>query len=144
MLNSHVEHVKQTPATVIFNGVTLLEQHARDHMPDLLREVADLIGTEAALRLAKRFGGRSLYIPQSPGPTSDLAACIGLEAAQALGRCYGHEDIVLPMGRTIERLARNQALLADRARGLSVRFLSLRYDLSERRIWEILAVHRAH
>ncbi|AFL74318.1 Mor transcription activator family protein [Thiocystis violascens] len=129
---------------VTINGVALPEARVRDHMPETLREVADLIGVAAALCLSKRFGGRSLYIPASPGPDSDITACIGWEAAQTLGRYFGQNDVVLPMARTIERLARDQALLQDRGRGATVRWLSFRYDLSERRVWEILAVHRAH
>ena len=67
-------------------------------LPHILREVAEIAGEEAALRLARVRGGRRMYVPATP--TAGLTAEIGAEAAGALARLYGNENITVPLGPT--------------------------------------------
>jgi len=65
-------------------------------LPDSLQAIADIIGAPAALKVAERWGGTRLYIPDEPGEDHDLSQLIGFEAARAMGAVYGGERIEIP------------------------------------------------
>lgn len=67
-------------------------------MPDLLDCIAKEIGDDAALLVAREWGGRSLYIPQRIEPGHRLAEILGLERAQQLIKMIGHGPIMVPLG----------------------------------------------
>ncbi|AFL74582.1 hypothetical protein Thivi_2661 [Thiocystis violascens DSM 198] len=142
-MGTPVSRVRGGSETVTINGVALPEARVRDHMPETLREVADLIGVAAAVRLSQRFGGRRCYIGTNP-EGSALEDCVGPDAARALSWYYGAGETTFPRGESVDRYARDQAILKDRLAGMSCGALAEKYRLSERRLWEILAAHRAH
>lgn len=66
-------------------------------LPRLLAELAELAGSEAALKLAAAKGGTRLYVPKSLDKDHPLAKDMGLEGARSLCRLYGGEYITVPM-----------------------------------------------
>jgi hypothetical protein len=74
-----------------------------------LREVAELIGTDAAARLLAAFGGTEVYIPSvlNMHAGHHLAQLLGLDAAKLLAERYGvHRGgyrICLPVSRKLKR-----------------------------------------
>lgn len=78
----------------------------------LTESLKALLGVDALVALAERFGGRRLYIPQTIGPEHEIAAAIGTEEAAKLSRRYSLAYIRVPLARDLR--ARHY-----RARGLS-------------------------
>jgi hypothetical protein len=63
---------------------------------EFLSEVAQSIGTERALALARRFGGRRLYIPRRVPVDHPISRCIGINAAEHLAATLGGEAFTIP------------------------------------------------
>ncbi len=85
----------------------------RPSLPQLLQEVADCLGTEAALRLAKRLGGQRVRVPKNPKPSSPLVQAVGMEIAQALADLYGGELVIIPMAAALSAATRRRAIAND-------------------------------
>lgn len=58
--------------------------HSSTDLPQVLAEIAEIVGREAALRLAIDRGGQQVFIPASVDADHWLAKLIGLDAAMAL------------------------------------------------------------
>jgi len=72
---------------------------ARSELPGVLAEIAELIGEEAALALAKAFGGTTVLIRKSVVDGDPMAAVVGLEAARRISREIGWGNIEIPLAR---------------------------------------------
>jgi Mor family transcriptional regulator len=110
-------------------------------LPPALREVAALIGLEATLLLVETWGGVRLYLPFPRNLDVDhpLVRVLGWSAAERLCQGFGSGVYTVPRGLEALRAARDRAIRAERDQGRSARALALKYGLSERRLWEILA-----
>lgn len=101
-------------------------------LPESLREIADVIGMEAAEKLGTVYGGRRLRFPRTIEADHELAELLGLEAARELCRVYGGERICVPSG---VRRAQRDALIRHRlAGGEKPGTLADEYGLSERMV----------
>lgn len=117
---------------------------SRETWPTVLAELADLIGEEATLALARAEGGLDrIYIPQEPKPDHPWAAVLGPELWARVVSARGGERVDLPRGEHI-RLKKVEILeLAEE--GLSNREIARRVGTTERHVRRILgAVSRAH
>lgn len=108
-------------------------------LPPRLRDLQDLLGPVACLLLLEAHGGEALYIPSRPGADHPLAAAIGLPALERLARHHGGEKLQLPKLDAIQRQLRLQELRALRQDGMSVAGLARRFNLTPRRVRQILA-----
>lgn len=106
-------------------------------LPESLQAIADLIGTPAALKIAERWGGTRLYIPEDPGEDHELAKLIGIEAARALGDEYAGERIEIPKADCWGRAVRDSLIREARTNGQSQASLALEYRLTERQVRNI-------
>lgn len=73
-------------------------------LPGVLGEIARVAGEDAALKVARRFGGTRVYFPAEPGPDHWLTQLVDREAALAIGEHLtggfsGGLRIDLPVGR---------------------------------------------
>jgi len=76
--------------------------------PKLLADVAEALGTGAALRLARDYGGGILTVPKRSTPA--FVAKVGPELAAWLCENHGPGHIDVPLGPTGDRAARAAAL----------------------------------
>ncbi len=109
-------------------------------LPGILQEIAALIGLPATLKLAQKYGGVRLYVPQLLPEDHVLVDLVGLEAARKLAEHYGglvHFDI--PKADAIRIALRNSKIRAEWPT-LSQRELALKYCLTERQVRKILAM----
>ena len=114
-----------------------------DDLPESLREVVDLIGLTATLKLVEHFGGAiAVYVPRAIEDDHPLTRAVGLVAARKLSSLYGGDCL-----RNIPRCARGLRRIRDaeirRRRspsggGESPAQLALAFGLTERQIWTIL------
>lgn len=114
-------------------------------LPELLAEIADVAGLEAALAIAEAKGGQRVYLPPYPKADHWLVATVGLDAAQKIcehfrlldpdGREQGGRNVplVVPMGPSAGagNIARRR-LEEGLQEGLPVREAARRAGLHER------------
>lgn len=67
-------------------------------LPDLLARIAAAAGEEAALLVAKEWGGRVLYLPKKFSSEHRLAEVVGERKARAIFEEVGHGPFMVPMG----------------------------------------------
>ncbi|WP_372069751.1 hypothetical protein P7L75_01385 (plasmid) [Tistrella mobilis] len=96
-----------------------------------LRDIAELIGDDLAMRLAASRGGQTWYVPRPDRLRPDhwLIDLLGQEAALALCQRYGPGDMEIPSGYYVHAAARAREIGA--AAG-STREIAARYGVTER------------
>ena len=80
----------------------------------LSRELLELLGPEAFLKLVERFGGDRLYIPKSESGTI-VEEALGAEAAAKLARHYGGDYPRIPLARAFRARQYRKAGLGNPA-----------------------------
>lgn len=77
-----------------------MSEQTASTLPDILARIAEAAGEEAALLVAKAFGGRPLYVPLAKEINAEhrLAELLGLDRARAVCAELGHGEIILPRG----------------------------------------------
>lgn len=116
-----------------------MSAYAVDYLPESLREVVDLIGLQATLKLVEHLGGIVLYVPAELTADHRIAKAIGMRAATLLWERYQADTIEVPRCHEALRLARNAEIRARRDAGATVEQLALDYGLTMRAVWYILA-----
>lgn len=108
-------------------------------LPARLGEIKDIAGPQAALSLAKQYGGASVYVPVKVKEGHPLSRLLGPQAASALSRVFGGDRLEVPKKDSIVRQLRGKKIRARRLEGASIATLAAEFDLSKRRILQILA-----
>ncbi len=108
-------------------------------LPARLCEIKDIAGPAAALSLAERYGGASVYVPVKSRPEHPLSKLLGLKAADAISRVYGGDRLEVPKKDSIVRQLRGRKIRERRREGASISKLAFEFGLSRRRILQILA-----
>lgn len=89
-----------------------------EQLPGLLREIAEIAGEAAALRVAQARGGTRAYIPrpENLSATHWLVQALGLEPARELASIYQGEHLDIPLG---PHAGNQAAITAAITRGLA-------------------------
>ncbi len=114
-----------------------IESHG---LPGILGEIADLVGIEAALAVAKAVGGGRAYVPRRPGPDHWLVQAMGPEKAAIVADYFTTSrsgmELDFPPGPAgtyrQEQVARAARLRELNDQGLSVKQIARRTGLSRR------------
>ncbi|PZO04003.1 MAG: hypothetical protein DCF29_10985 [Alphaproteobacteria bacterium] len=87
--------------------------------PELLQQVAECCGAGVALRLARTYGGREIYIPtaQSIDEGHHLAISLGLASARQLADALRVGKLIVPMGPTSSPKRRAAAIRRMKSEG---------------------------
>lgn len=110
-----------------------------DQLPHSAAEIVEVVGVEAALRLVEAWGGIRLYVPQHMPEDHLLVSTLGRAEADQLADRYGGETVHIPRCLHALRAVRNGRIRAERHDGASPALLALRYGLTERQVYAILA-----
>ena len=110
-----------------------------DQLPQSAAEIVEVVGVEAALRLVEAWGGIRLYVPQQMPEDHLLVSALGRAEAGQLADRYGGETIQIPRCLHALRAVRNAHIRRERYDGASPALLALRYRLTERQVYSILA-----
>jgi Mor family transcriptional regulator len=104
-----------------------------------------VIGGEATRCLTMRsaFGGRNLAVPKGEVGRGDkafaaLSEVIGMNAAQRLCNHFGGEVLYIPAGMKEILRDRDRRIVTAYSSGLTVNQLVAQFNLTARRIWQIL------
>jgi Mor family transcriptional regulator len=73
-----------------------------------------------------------------PGELRKIADIAGLEAAVRISSVFGGNVIYVPALEELQRLARDEKIRRQYRKGVKVRLLSGRFQISERSIWRVL------
>ena len=111
-------------------------------LPQALRDLLKLVSMRGLLALIEAFGGRRVFVPQAPKPTSPLAGVLSRKDFSALCAQYGGDIFVMPRGTALKCWIRTQKVIALRAAGVSVRNVALELEMTERNVWRIAAQHQ--
>ena len=110
-------------------------------LPGVLAEIEDAAGIDAALALARAYGGQTVYVPARPKPEHWLVDTVGLEAAGKICDLYRVRD---GGARLLIPLARPSLLAAALARGASARDAAAAVGVHERTAFRMRRRMRRH
>lgn len=111
----------------------------QEQLPETLSEVVAAIGMERTLALVERLGGVRVYVPEKMVPDHQLVRVVGHHAAYQLAERFGGEPLVLPRCAEALRGVRNSRIRSEREGGATPAQLALRFALTERQVYAILA-----
>lgn len=107
-------------------------------LPGVLREVAEVAGVDAALRIADLRGGARVTIPSRVTPDCWLSLAVGKDKAQALSRHftsgYTSIEILVPLGPTGARAEQARAIERLLNEGLSGGQIARQLRISDRTV----------
>ena len=104
----------------------------------MIAELIALIGEEAFIKLACVFGGTKIYISSTEETKQRMDVVIGSKLSDKLIKTYHSSWIDIPRQAATKLLLRNKAIVKDFDDGFSPRQIALKFELSERQIWNIL------
>lgn len=106
------------------------------------RSVRDLLAfgvdRSSVLDLCRAFGGRRIYIAESPGKLGEI---IGDDAADIIIQRFHGEFLDIPSLSRLRAAARAHEIRAARETGQTIADLAREFDLSMRRVRKILNSH---
>ncbi len=109
------------------------------HLPESLRELAELMGIGPVLALVGQYGGRDhLQVPRHAKPDHKLTKLIGQEAADKLCEYWGGDRLYIPKADVAMRCIRDQDIVRRYDEGERVNDLAAEYGITARRVWDIL------
>lgn len=106
-------------------------------LPELLLEIAEVAGLDAALTLADQRGGNRVYIPREAGPNHWLTQMVGQEAADALCDHFGQPcglELELPRGPQLTRSQRQARVQRMIVQGLTSSEITRRTGVTRRTV----------
>lgn len=131
----------------------MIEHEPLDDMPGSVREIAQVIGRQAALRLigalpacvAGKDGKRSsrvmLYVPKRLTPDHRLVQILGADKAMALVRAFGGEVMQPANCRRIYARYRDEAILKMVRDGARVSMIQSIMRVSKRHVANLVRAH---
>jgi hypothetical protein len=110
-------------------------------LPASLQELKGIVGAGATLSLTAVYGGRTLYVPSKAGPDHTLTQLLGAEAAESLCRAFAGDRLSIPKPDAVLRQLRKQDIISLREQGEPVSGIAKKYNLTPRRVLQILSEH---
>lgn len=107
-------------------------------LPALIREIADIVGLPAALKLAEAKGGQQIFIPNVVPADHWLVDLIGKTAANALSAYFTHETgehLQIPKAEILRHRSRLTMVKTLLAEGRSANDIAAMADLSRRDVF---------
>lgn len=113
------------------------------YLPPRAKDLADLVGLPALLRLVEWRGGVTLRIPTAcPGRDHELAKRLGLQATSQLVDVYGGEEIEIPRCLSAVKAVTNREMVQRRLSGETEEAVALAYGVTGRWVRMQMALHR--
>ncbi|MBB4199078.1 hypothetical protein CCR94_16400 [Rhodoblastus sphagnicola] len=112
-----------------------------DFLPPIYREIAEIAGLDAVMKLGAAKGGTRVFIPRPEhcGPEHWLRFAVGEAAAQAICNWRGGEDIVLPVAPQNTPAGRRRLALAALEAGASANEAAAKAGVHVRTIYSYRA-----
>lgn len=104
-------------------------------LPGILGAVEELAGVEAALQLAREYGGTQISLSDAPGAL--LVRLIGQEAASAIVQRIGRGKVVVPMATARGQKGRRAQAAALLSKDATATQVALACDMHTRTVWRV-------
>jgi len=114
-------------------------------LPGLLGEIEEVAGRDAALKIARAYGGTTVYIPGRAYPDLWLSKCVGEETARRIcdyfsiigpnGQLAGSVKEIVPMAEMNFYGAARREALDGLQRGMSIRAVARAVRVHERSVF---------
>lgn len=104
-------------------------------MTPVLAQIAAEIGEEAALLLARAFGGRKLYVPSRLGDHHPICVAIGRSAADRLSAWIAGDHLDIPK----LPLRQNEVRALRKNSKLTIGQIAVQTQYSERQVYRLLS-----
>lgn len=101
---------------------------------EILDDLAEVIGVEAAFALAWEFRGLRLYVPKDPKVEPGIAAAIGEDRAGQFCRVFGGTTVTFPMREVNRRKVHHLRYV----KGLTHHKIAREMRISERQVYHLL------
>lgn len=113
----------------------------KSNLPQVARDLIDLVGLDAALALINHFPGVAIEVPRgvrnSPMQRK-LRQIMGVEAADIFIQHHAGNPFRVPMCKAAMRDVQNAEIIAQVEAGTPVWQVAIAYGMHERTIWRIL------
>lgn len=106
-----------------------------------LDDLIQTVGLPAVVRLAQRWGGRALWIPEIISAGHPITVAVGTEAAARLASTYGGTEIDVPAEANALREARNLEIVRRFLDGDTVSTIATAFCLSRAMVNKVLDEH---
>ena len=105
-------------------------------LPQLLREVAEIAGLDAAIKIARGLGKKRMYIPHRLTSGHRLARCVGPKAAALICAHFAGDTVVWPeAGKYLRQLD----TLIRWHEGWSAERIARDLGVHQRTVWRIVS-----
>ena len=113
--------------------------------PDSMRQIVDAIGKDAALALAKAYGGSKVWIPVVDRlvEAHPVAQLLGLEDAMKLAAIAGGSRLNIPLCQSVNDALVDDDMLKRWRNDESARQIARAHGMTERAVFRRLARLRA-
>lgn len=101
---------------------------------EALAQIAEVLGMEAALQLARHFGGIRLYIPRQIGDHHPICAAIGRNHADSLSAWAGGGSLDIPK----QAARRARVIQLHTAGALTKSQIALETGYTERHVYRLV------
>lgn len=106
-------------------------------LPGILADIADIVGEDAALLVARAGGGRRVYIPK-PAYLKEghwLVDAVGMDKAHAIADAIGGGQVDLPQGPAGGRAQTQRAIARALDEGLSCTTIVRLTGVDDSTVW---------
>lgn len=104
------------------------------HLPGVLSLISEMVNEDAAVKLAKKRGGREIYIARNPSQDDVLSEIVGLDDARLISDLLGHGNLRVPMGNLGGQGGRQKRIQELRREGLTMPQIAAEVDVSLRTV----------
>lgn len=120
------------------------------YLPDVVKEMVEVIGLIKTEQVIKHFGGVEFYFSAGKTYYPRLVGVIGEDSAHKVRQYFNRERLYIPRCDTALRVLRNErfktefaALKAEKGISSNLAMMELcpKYGISERYAWRILQMH---
>jgi Mor family transcriptional regulator len=102
------------------------------------------ISVRGLLSLIDNHGGRSIYVPRTPGDDHHLSTLLSNADLSVLRQLYGGGRVTgIPSAAQLRRYLRDKNIISLRETGHSVRQVAEKVGVTERWVQKVTARHRA-
>lgn len=106
-------------------------------LPESLQELSEVVGLDAALKLAAAYPSVPLYVPSKARPDHAIAEVIGPGAFECLVNHYGGDTITVAKIEAATRQIKHHMLKDLKKQGHSNRDIALQLNYSQRHVERI-------
>lgn len=116
-----------------------MSNHPHHLLPPLMQDIANIVGFDDTLKLAKTYGGTRIHVPVDMNTHHKFATLLGMEQAQKMRAAFQGETIVIAQCTNYFKQQRNTEIIKQYNNNTSTHTLARENGLTERQIYTILS-----